>query len=111
MNDNTCTTNVPSKPRAKAAQRQQLAHWAKALAHPARLQIIAYLAQQRSCVCGEVVSQIGLAQSTVSQHLKILVDSGLLAVSDQGPGRCYCVNAPLLAHVQQRIGELIQESA
>ena len=69
-----------------------LADLAKALGHPARIKIVRLLLDRDSCVCGEIVDQIPLAQSTVSQHLKILKDAGLIRGTIDGPRTCYCIN-------------------
>jgi DNA-binding transcriptional ArsR family regulator len=61
-----------------SADDQQVAAWAKALAHPARIAILRVLAERGSCVCGEVVQVLPLAQATVSQHLKELKEAGLI---------------------------------
>ena len=59
-------------------EQNQVAEMAKALGHPARVAILQYLATQNSCVCGSIVSEIGLAQATVSQHLKALKEAGFI---------------------------------
>lgn len=69
-----------------------LAAWAKALAHPARLSILATLGARGTCTCGEVVPVVGLAQSTVSQHLKVLRQAGLITGTTDGPRSCYCLD-------------------
>ncbi|NND72301.1 MAG: winged helix-turn-helix transcriptional regulator [Rhodothermales bacterium] len=69
------------------------AAFAKALAHPARIQILQVLARKKTCVCGEVVSELPLAQSTVSQHLKALKQAGLITGEIDGPAVCYCIDA------------------
>ncbi len=76
-----------------------LAHVARALAHPGRLQLLAAIAARRSCVCGELVELMPLAQSTVSQHLKELKEAGLVRGVIDGPRTCYCVDAARLAEV------------
>lgn len=70
------------------------ANYFKALAHPARIAILTYLSQRDSCVCGDIVHEIGLAQSTISQHLKVLKDEGLIQGSISGASVCYCINTP-----------------
>ena len=67
----------------------ELAELSKALGHPARVRILRFLASQESCICGEIVSEISLAQSTVSQHLKVLKDAGLIRGEIDGPRTCY----------------------
>ena len=74
-----------------------LALWAKALAHPARLAILDTLGQRGTCTCGEVVPVVGLAQSTVSQHLKVLREAGLITGTTDGPRSCYCLDRGALA--------------
>lgn len=71
---------------------QELAAFAKALAHPARIAILKVLAQKNECICGEIVDMLPLAQSTVSQHLKELKEAGLINCIVDGPRSCYCIN-------------------
>ena len=70
----------------------RLAALAKALSHPARLQILRFLHQKESCFCGDLVAEIGLAQATVSQHLKELKNQGIIQGRISGPAVCYCIN-------------------
>lgn len=70
----------------------ELASLAKAIAHPARIQILRILAGYRTCVCGDIVSELPLAQSTVSEHLRILKSAGLISGEVDGPRVCYCIN-------------------
>lgn len=69
----------------------------RALAHPARLAILRKLAHSGTCVCGEVVQTMPLAQSTVSQHLKVLKDVGLIRGTVEGPHSCYCLDRDAVA--------------
>ncbi len=73
-------------------KEQDLASFAKAFAHPARIAILKILAQRNECICGEIVEVLPLAQSTVSQHLKELKNAGLIDGSVDGPKSCYCIN-------------------
>jgi len=73
-------------------KEQDLAAFAKALSHPARISILKVLAQKNECICGEIVDVLPLAQSTVSQHLKELKNAGLIDGSIDGPRSCYCIN-------------------
>src|SRR3954463_3618700 len=73
-------------------KEQELAEFAKALSHPARIAILKVLAQRNECICGEIVEVLPLAQSTVSQHLKELKNAGLIDGSVEGPRSCYCIN-------------------
>lgn len=69
-----------------------LAELMKALAHPARLSILKLLAARDTCICGELVDELPLSQSTVSQHLKALKDAGLVQGEIDGPKVCYCID-------------------
>jgi len=71
---------------------EALASLAKALAHPIRVQIVRILARTDGCVCGDLVNQLPVAQSTVSQHLKVLKDAGLIQGTIDGPRVCYCID-------------------
>ncbi|MBW0162259.1 MAG: metalloregulator ArsR/SmtB family transcription factor, partial [Sediminibacterium sp.] len=80
------------KTEAFSKKEQDLAAFAKAIAHPARIAILKVLAQKNECICGEIVEVLPLAQSTVSQHLKELKEAGLIDGSVDGPRSCYCIN-------------------
>ncbi|PQO37399.1 ArsR family transcriptional regulator [Bremerella cremea] len=88
------------------ANAQSLADLAWALAHPARVQILRILIQREACVCGEIVGQLPLAQSTVSQHLKILKKAGLVQGEVDGPKMCYCVNRKALQELKALVAAL-----
>ena len=83
-----------------------LARLAKALAHPARVAILRRLLAQGECICGEIVSGLPLAQATVSQHLKVLKQAGLIAGEVDGPRVCYCVNPKAVQQVKDLIAGL-----
>lgn len=72
--------------------QNQIALLAKALGHPARVAIIQHLFKIKSCVCGDLVNEIGLAQPTISQHLKALKALGLIQGTIEGTSVCYCIN-------------------
>lgn len=74
-----------------------LAEIAKALAHPARIAILKYIAKQPACICNDIVEELPLSQSTISQHLKALKNVGLIAGEIDGPRTCYCLNEELCA--------------
>lgn len=84
-----------------------LAAQAKALAHPARLAILQTLAQRGTCVCGEVVDVLPLAQATVSQHLRTLRDAGLVRGEVEGPCTCYCLDADALRTLADTFGAFV----
>jgi ArsR family transcriptional regulator, arsenate/arsenite/antimonite-responsive transcriptional repressor len=70
---------------------RELAALAKALGHPARVRILRHVLQSKACICGDIVSAVGLAQATVSQHLKVLKQAGIIGGEIKGPATCYCV--------------------
>ncbi len=73
-------------------KEQNLAQFAKAISHPARISILKVLAQKNECICGEIVEVLPLAQSTVSQHLKELINAELISGNIDGVKSCYCIN-------------------
>ncbi len=83
-----------AKTDAFSQTEQDLAAFAKALAHPARIAILKILANQNECICGKIVDGLPLAQSTISQHLKELKKAGLVDGTIDGPKSCYCINWP-----------------
>ena len=97
------SASIKLKPDATA---DELAKLAWAIAHPARVQIVRLLIGREACMCGEIVSCLPLAQSTVSQHLKILKESGLIQGEVDGPKVCYCINANQMARLKQLVDEL-----
>lgn len=78
-------------------QTERLAAYCKALGHPTRVQIVRLLMSVETCVCGDIVEKLPLAQSTVSQHLKILKDAGLVKGEIDGPRTCYALDHEALA--------------
>ena len=78
----------------------------KALAHPARLAILRTLAERETCICGDLVEVLPLAQATVSQHLKALREAGLIRGEVDGPRSCYCLDADALRRVHEAVGAL-----
>ena len=84
----------------------ELATLSQALGHPARVQIVRFLLSQDSCMCGDIVEHLPLAQSTVSQHLKMLKESGLIRGTIDGPRVCYCVEPKVLARFKQLVSGL-----
>jgi DNA-binding transcriptional ArsR family regulator len=73
-------------------EENEIASFAKAISHPARIAILNKLAEKNMCVCGEIVEVLPLSQSTVSQHLKELKEQGIIQGTIDGPKSCYCIN-------------------
>lgn len=88
------------------AADEELATLAKALGHPVRVQIMRLLVRRESCICGEIVAELPLAQSTVSQHLKVLKDAGLIRGEIDGPRTCYCLEPRTLRRLKALVGGL-----
>lgn len=91
---------------APSSSDAELARLAKALAHPARVAILRRLLAQGECVCGEIVEGLPLAQATVSQHIKVLKQAGLVAGEVDGPRVCYCVNPKAVRRIKELIGAI-----
>lgn len=90
---------TPRSTGAKPSMRSmlELADLAKAIGHPARIQILRLLLDKNTCVAGDIFDKLPLAQSTVSQHLKVLRQAGLIIGCEEGPRVCYCVDPEVLA--------------
>lgn len=99
-----CQPESPNEPSYDVTE--ELARLAWALAHPARVRILHLLSGRATCVCGEIVDELPLAQSTVSQHLKILKESGLVQGEVDGPKVCYCINATKLKKLKSLVAGL-----
>ena len=89
----------------------RLSALAKALAHPARVRILQTLGARGACVCGAVVDEIGLAQSTVSQHLKVLREAGLVRGTVEGTSTCYCLDAAGVSDARTALASLLDSLA
>jgi ArsR family transcriptional regulator len=100
-----CEPCVP-EPIVSRDGDEMLAQLAWAIAHPARVRLLRLLIAKSACVCGELVEQMPLSQSTVSQHLKILKESGIVQGEIDGPKVCYCVNKNGLAMLKELVGGL-----
>jgi len=96
----TKTINFTSKQNRKAALF-------KAIGHPARIAIIEFLTQQSSCVCGDIVDELPLSQSTISQHLKALKEVGIVKGDISGVKTCYCIDDKVWNELKDIINEFI----
>jgi len=95
-----------SKTEEFTKSQNEIAALAKALGHPARIAILQFLAEQKSCVCGDIVNELPLSQSTVSQHLKELKKVGLIKGDIEGPSVCYCIDAKAVARAKKLVDDL-----
>ena len=90
-------------------QDEDLANMMRALGHPVRLNILRIVAEsQQSCCCADVTQCLPLAQSTVSQHIKVLLEAGLIERRSEGTKNCYVVVAPKMQKLESAFGSLTQ---
>lgn len=94
------------RPVEGAEADEELAALAKAIGHPARVQILRILVRREACICGDIVDELPLAQSTVSQHLKVLKHAGLVRGDVDGPRVCYCIEPHALRRLKALVGGL-----
>ena len=87
----------------------EVADFARVLSHPARIAILKKLADENKCICGEIVEVLPLAQSTVSQHLKELQQSGIVQGTIEGLTSCYCINWKALEEELENFNKLFEE--
>lgn len=92
-------------------KQNQIANIAKALGHPARVAIIDYLTSVDSCICGDIVNELPLAQATVSQHLKELKNAGIIKGSIEGNSICYCVDESTIEVLQKYIDQIAEKTS
>lgn len=93
-------------------EQNELAKIAKALAHPARIAILEHLLKVNQCICGDIVSELPLAQATVSQHLKEMKSAGIIKGTIEGNSVCYCIDEQTIEKLQlyfKQISEKLSE--
>ncbi len=88
---------------ASKPDQKRLAMMLKALGNPIRFQIVEFLAQGKTCITADIVEATPLAQSTVSQHLKVLRESGLIRGEIEGPATCYCLDRENFRWLKERV--------
>jgi DNA-binding transcriptional ArsR family regulator len=94
----------------EARVEQEVAVLAKALGHPARVRIMRLLLAHDACYCGQLVEVLDLAQATVSQHLKVLKDAGLIVGEIEGLRTCYCASRERIAELHELLGGILDEA-
>ncbi|HEX8378531.1 MAG TPA: metalloregulator ArsR/SmtB family transcription factor [Pedobacter sp.] len=85
-------------------EQNRLALALKAIAHPARIAILQEIIKANSCICGDLVNELGLAQATISQHLKELKNAGLIQGTIEGVSVCYCINSENWKQLEHALG-------
>ena len=94
------------RPVEGKAADDELALLARALGHPARVRILRLLVRRNACICGDIVEELPLAQSTVSRHLKVIKEAGLIRGDIDGPRVCYRVEPRALRRLKALVGSL-----
>jgi ArsR family transcriptional regulator len=92
MSDKKNNLDPPQNDNRQPVEADTFSRMCKALAHPVRIQILQHLMSFNQCICGEIVNRFPLAQSTISQHLRMLKDAGLIQGTIEGSRTCYCVD-------------------
>ncbi|ADV48722.1 winged helix-turn-helix transcriptional regulator [Cellulophaga sp. E16_2] len=90
-----------------SAEQNEIANFAKAFGHPARVAILQHLFKINACICGDLVHEIGLAQPTISQHLKELKNLGLIKGTIDGTSVCYCIDTENWEKMKSKMGLLL----
>ncbi len=91
-------------------KQNEIAAMAKAIAHPARIAILQELLRTNACVCGDLVGELGLAQATISQHLKELKNVGLIQGTIEGTSICYCIDPAVWNSYKELFGEFFMKT-
>jgi len=89
-----------------SVKHNRISKYAKALSHPARVAILNFLVKKNACMCGDIVEELPLSQSTVSQHLKELKQAGLIKGDIDGAKVCYCINEKEWKEAKQTLNQL-----
>ena len=92
-------------------EQNKIAAIAKVLGHPARIAILEFLIKLKSCVCGDLVKEIGLAQPTVSQHLKELKNVGIIKGNIEGTSVCYCIHQENWENIKNILGKFLNKNS
>ncbi|MBT8273623.1 MAG: metalloregulator ArsR/SmtB family transcription factor [Bacteroidia bacterium] len=88
----------------------QIAAIAKVFSHPARVAILQYISSRDSCICNDIVDEIQLAQPTISQHLKVINEAGLLKGNYEGKSICYCLNVDRFQEFQELLNSYMNRT-
>ncbi|WP_428331752.1 ArsR/SmtB family transcription factor [Mucilaginibacter sp.] len=91
-------------------EQNRLANMLKALAHPARIAILQQIMTANACICGDLSDELGLAQATISQHLKELKTAGLIQGSIEGTSVCYCIEPKAWALLKSQLNGFLSQA-
>jgi len=104
------TINMGTTKTAEYSLKElSIAKYAKALSHPARIAILNLLLKKQTCICGDIVDDLPLSQSTVSQHLKELKEAGLIKGNIDGASVCYCIDEKEWRKAQKQMNDLFEK--
>ena len=98
-----------SKSESFSVAQNNIANVFKALSHPARIAIVEYLLSVESCICGDIVNELPLAQPTISQHLKELKNAKIIQGTIEGTAICYCLNPETIEMIENYFGSISKE--
>ncbi len=90
-------------------EQNRIASIAKVLGHPARVAILQHLIKAQSCICGEIVEEIGLSQPTISQHLREMKSIGLIKGEVDGTKVCYCINPTVFKDMRNTFANIFEQ--
>ena len=99
-----------SKTEMFTDKQNQIALFAKVIGHPARVAILQHLFKLNSCVCGDLVNEIGLAQPTISQHLRELKLMGLIKGNVEGTSVCYCIDTENWTKMKEVLSDFLEQN-
>lgn len=98
-----------SKSDSFSYEQNEIANLFKALSHPARIAIVDYLLKVDTCICGDIVNELPLAQPTISQHLSALKNANIIKGSIEGTAICYCINPVVIGAIENYFGSIRQQ--
>ena len=98
-----------SKSASFSTAHNEMATLFKALSHPARIAIVSYLLSVDSCICGDIVNELPLAQPTISQHLAALKNANIIKGSIEGTAICYCLNPEAIQKIEMYFGAIAKQ--
>lgn len=90
-------------------EENKLASLFKVLGHPARIAILQYIINQKTCICNDLVEELGLAQATISQHLKELKTTGIIKGTIEGKSVCYCIEEHKWTQIQKLFNQFFEQ--
>ena len=98
-----------SKSASFSTEHNEIATLFKALSHPARIAIVDYLLSVDSCICGDIVNELPLAQPTISQHLKELKNANIIKGNIEGTAICYCINPEIIQKIESHFSSITHQ--